>query len=247
MRPYYASDGVELLHGDALELIPQLDPALIDACVTDPPYGETSLAWDQWPTGWPNVVADATTSMWCFGSLRMFLDRRDEFELWKLSQDVVWEKHNGSGFAADRFRRVHEWVTHWYQGAWADIYKDPQREAGGSANKSMRTHGPAALAHTGAIGNRGYEDDGKRLVRSVFRSSSMQQRALHPTEKPLAVLDPLIRYAVPPGGLVLDPFAGSGSTLEAARASGRRAIGIEANEAYCEAIANRLSQGVLIA
>jgi site-specific DNA-methyltransferase (adenine-specific) len=63
----------------------------------------------------------------------------------------------------------------------------------------------------------------------------------HPTEKPLGILDPLIRYACPPGGLVLDPFAGSGSTLDAARQSGRRAIGIEGREDYCEAAVRRLS------
>jgi site-specific DNA-methyltransferase (adenine-specific) len=72
-------------------------------------------------------------------------------------------------------------------------------------------------------------------------------RALHPTEKPLGILAPLIAYSCPPGGAVLDPFAGSGSTLEAARASGRHAIGIEADERYCEVAARRLSQGDLFA
>lgn len=64
---------------------------------------------------------------------------------------------------------------------------------------------------------------------------------IHPTEKPGAILAPLIEYAVPVGGLVLDLFAGSASTLLAARTLGRRAVGIEASEAYCEAAAKRLS------
>jgi site-specific DNA-methyltransferase (adenine-specific) len=56
----------------------------------------------------------------------------------------------------------------------------------------------------------------------------------------------MIAYACPPGGLVLDMFAGSGSTLDAARSSGRRAVGIEADERYAEAAARRLSQPLLI-
>jgi DNA modification methylase len=71
----------------------------------------------------------------------------------------------------------------------------------------------------------------------------MHGRALHPTEKPLGILSPLIAYSCPPGGTVLDLFAGSGSTLEAARCAGRRAIGFEVNEQYCDVIARRLASG----
>jgi site-specific DNA-methyltransferase (adenine-specific) len=114
-----------------------------------------------------------------------------------------------------------------------------------------RTHGigPKIVATedtlTGKIAPNQYVDDGTRLLRSVQRVRSMHSRSLHPTEKPLGILTPLITYACPEGGLVLDPFAGSGSTLDAARQSGRRAIGIEAHEPYCEAAALRLSALVL--
>jgi site-specific DNA-methyltransferase (adenine-specific) len=236
---YYADESVTLYHGDCREILPLIDDE-IDAICTDPPYGETSLSWDRWPTGWPSLMPG--NSMWCFGSMRMFLDRRDEFAGWKLSQDVVWEKHNGTGFAADRFKRVHEHATHWYRGDWGTVHHETPREPGGTGTKHVVKRG--LTPHTGTIGNTGYTDDGFRLVRSILKAPSIRG-GRHGTEKPVGILDPLIRYACPPGGLVLDPFAGSGSTLDAARATGRRAIGIEAREDYCEAIARRLSQGVL--
>ena len=67
----------------------------------------------------------------------------------------------------------------------------------------------------------------------------------HPTEKPGPLLETLLSVVTPPGGVVLDPFAGSGSSLYAARALGHRAIGVEADERYCEVIAKRLAQGAL--
>lgn len=244
MSPYYADDSVTLYHGDCRELVPALN-LTADCIVADPPYGETSLAWDRWPEDWPTTISNAASSMWCFGSMRMFLARRDEFRFWHLSQDVVWEKPVGTSFALDRFKRVHEVATHWYRGRWKDVHHDAPREAHHGARKEIVGSRANRGDHLGSIGSRSYEDDGTRLVRTVLRSPNMIGRAIHPTEKPVGILDPLIRYACPLGGTVLDPFAGSGSTAEAARLAGRKAILIEADERYCEAIARRMSQGVL--
>jgi site-specific DNA-methyltransferase (adenine-specific) len=246
MTPYYADDTVTLFHGDMREVIPVLG-LQADLVVADPPYGCTPLPWDRWPDGWPGVLAaTGFRSLWCFGSMRMFLDRRDEFAAWQLSQDIVWEKANGTSFASDRFKRVHEVATHWYRGAWRDVcHQTPRVPAGAGADIHHRRLSPheKRARHLGATAGFTYVDDGTRLTRSILRHQSV--RGGHPTEKPIALLDSLIRYACPPGGTVLDPFAGSGSTAEAARFSGRRAVLIEADERYCEAIAQRMSQAPL--
>jgi site-specific DNA-methyltransferase (adenine-specific) len=241
IAPYWSDDeaGLQLYLGDMREVLPELG-LQADLLVCDPPYAETSLVWDRWPDGWPQLAATVASSMWCFGSMRMFLDRAPEFAGWKLSQDVVWEKANGTGFATDRFKRVHEITAHWYRGDWRDIHHDTPRTAYSGPDKHARARYDDRAAHAGAIKAATYVDNGTRLVRSVLRANSVRG-GLHPTEKPLPLLNHMIRYACPEGGLVVDPFAGSGSTLDAARQCGRRAVGIEAREEYCEAAARRLS------
>lgn len=63
----------------------------------------------------------------------------------------------------------------------------------------------------------------------------------HPTQKPLAVMEYLVLLACPPGGLVLDPFCGSGTTLHAALKHGRRALGFDVDEAYVEMARRRIA------
>jgi site-specific DNA-methyltransferase (adenine-specific) len=243
VKPYYDDGVVTLYHGDCMELL--ADVGSFDCAVVDPPYAETTLSWDQWIPGLPGAVSQVTNSMWCFGSLRMFLDRAAEFEGWKLSQDVIWEKHNGSSLAADRFKRVHEIATHWYRGPWVDLYREVPTTDDATARTVRRKAKPAH--HQGARGPSYYTslDGGPRLMRSVIQARSQHGRALHPTEKPLAVLVPLLTYTCPPLGRVLDPTAGSGSLLVAAKEAGRRAVGIEVDERYCEVAAVRLSQQLL--
>jgi site-specific DNA-methyltransferase (adenine-specific) len=245
-EPYFNDGTVTLYLGDMREVLPALG-LTADAIVTDCPYGETSLKWDRWVDGWPTLAVTAARSMWCFGSMRMFLEHNSEFTApgWKFSQDVVWEKNAGSGLTNDRFKRIHEHATHWYRGPWAAIHHDTPRTERIGPDQGRVRGGSNRVPHYGGFRANTWSDDGTRLMTSVMRAKNMRCRAIHPTQKPIGILDPLIRYACPAGGLVLDPFAGSGSTLDAARQGGRRAIGIEGDEKYAEAAAKRLSQPVL--
>ena len=235
---------VRILVGDALAKLPELPDGSVDCIITDPPYGETSLGWDRRILGWPDEltrVLKPTGTMWVFGSLRMFWEDKQEFSRWQIVQDIVWEKHNGSNPAADRFRRVHEHVVQFrrYGDPWRDIYADVQKTNDATARTVRRKERPP---HWGKIENSTYasEDGGQRLMRSVIYARSEHGRAVHPTQKPLAVIEPLLRYSCPLGGIVLDPFAGSGTTGVAAQRNGRDAILIEISPEYAAMARKRI-------
>ncbi len=248
IEPYYSDESITIYHGDCRAVLGQISGKLrceVNVVVTDPPYGATKLPWDCWPYGWPSAVDEflpTNVPLWCFGSMRMFFDHLREFEGWRFAQDIVWEKQNGSNFVADRFRRVHELVTQWYRGAWSDVYRSAVFTDDAVARRVRRRVRPE---HMGNVGDSRYVsvDGGQRLQRSVIQvRSSHHAVTSNPTQKPTGIIEPLLAYNCPPGGLVLDPMMGSGSTLRAARDRGCRAIGIELRESECAAAVKRLDQ-----
>lgn len=249
VKPYYDDGrGIVIYHGDCREILPIL-PVMADCVIADPPYNQTSLAWDRWPERWPLTVEASlkpTGSMWCFGSLRMFMQRAADFEAWQLAEDIVWEKHNGSGFHADRFKRIHEQAAHFYKAGtrWDGVYKNIPTTQDATARTVRRKQRPP---HMGEIPGTRYtsEDGGPRLMRSVIYARSCHGRAENETQKPEEIVAPLIEASCPPGGLVLSPFGGSGTDGVVAKMLGRRAVLIEAREEQCEIAARRLSQEIL--
>lgn len=240
LTPYYEEDGVTIYCGDMREIVPSLGMRF-DAVVTDPPYNETSLEWDVWPQGWPAIAATVSDSLWCFGSLRMFWDSIEEFKAWKLAQDVIWEKHNGSGMNTDRFRRIHELAVHLYRGPWENIHHETPVTMDATKRTVKRRMKPS---HWAEIGQGSFEsqDGGPRIMRSIIFAKSCHGYAVNETQKPEAIIAPLVEYSVPPGGSVLDCFAGSGTVLVEARRQGKRAVGIDSRESQCAEMVNRLSQ-----
>ncbi len=240
MKPYYEQDGISLYLGDCREVVPALDQRF-DAVIADPPYNQTNLEWDRWPEGWLHSVWAVSRSLWCFGSFRLFWERQRAFRdaNWRFSQDVIWEKHNGSSFHADRFRRVHELACHFYHGDWDSLYKRVPTTNDATARVVRRKDRPA---HMGEIEGTTYTsvDGGPRLMRSVMFAPSTHGHAENETQKPETIVAPLIEYTCQKGGVILAPFAGSGIDLVVAKALGRKAVGCEVRESQCEKAAKRL-------
>lgn len=237
---------ITVYQGDCRDILPTLPAGSIDCCIADPNYVETSLPWDKRCDNWIPAVARVlkpASSIWVFGSLRSLVPIFAEMAAhgFTYSQEIVWEKQNGTCFHADRFRRVHELVVLFYRGRWSDVYHDPQFEVGAATQRTIRRK--ARPVHHGLRGAATYtsEDGGDRLMRSVLQVRNEHGRAIHPTQEPVELVLPLLRYSCPPGGTALDCFAGSGTVGVAARIEQRDAILIEKDPANAAGLRHRLA------
>lgn len=226
---------VLLVNGDCRSSIGEI---AADCAIADPPYGDTSLEWDEIVKGWQ--VSIRAPQLWCFGSFRCFLEDQAAFNGWSLAQEVVWEKHNGSSFHADRFKRVHELAVHFYRGKWSDLYIDPQVTMDATKRTVRRRQRPPHTGHIEA-GHYVSEDGGPRMMRSVLRVRSCHGYAVHPTQKPIDIILPLIRYSCPVGGVVLDLFSGSGTVPAACLQAERHCIAFEIDPTYYAIARDRIS------
>lgn len=225
--PYYQDENVTLYLGDCLEVTEWLDA---DALVTDPPYGSQVLnGLDVNHGGYGRRQNAAGTSR--HASMRPGVAREGFTIAGDLDteiRDAALEEWGQSRpaviFASPRMPEP--------PGAWDDRLVWDKRRPGMNG-------GPFRYIHE-AIYARGLV---RRDNATFSILSAYPDQTDHIHAKPLAVLIPLIRCC--PDGTIADPFAGSGSTLVAAKALGRRAIGVEIDERYCEIAARRLSQGVL--
>ena len=213
--PYYVDENVTLYHGDCRQIDAWLTADLL---VTDPPYG---IGWTQGAN--PKRLSVAREGI---ANDQDTAARDDVLDLWGDRPGIVFGAWSAP-FPARR-RQVLVW-------------RKPVDAGVVGSTTGYRTD-TELIFLTGPWPKRDSAWSSV-LVTNGNKNAYLRPGGLHPHTKPQALMEALISRA--PAGAVADPFAGSGSTLVAAKALGRRAIGVEIDERYCEVIAKRLAQGVL--
>lgn len=225
---------VTLMLGDCLERMREIESGTVDLVLADLPYGTTRCAWDsiiplaplweQYRRVLKRRGAVVLTAMQPFTSA-LVLSNPDWF-----LYDWVWEKGNATGFlnAKKQPLRAHESVLVFCAGQ--PTY-NPQFTHG-HARKTTKRKTVTSECYGKSLTLTDY-DSTSRYPRSVQPFSSDKQRGnYHPTQKPVALMEYLVRTYSNPGELVLDNVMGSGTAGVACRNAGRRFIGIEQDEAH---------------
>jgi site-specific DNA-methyltransferase (adenine-specific) len=263
MKPYYESDAVTLWQGDCLEVMPLLEPASFDAIITDVPYGTTACAWDSpipFAPMWANLrrLAKPRAAVVLFGS-QPFTSALVMSNVEWYRYAWVWEKNAASGFLNSRFQplKVTEDIIVFSpaaanarrNGNEAHYYPQGVTEINQMRRNNPKSGGRIVHEKTGVHGIGAnncikkpnlYIQRYTNHPRNILRFAR-DPKALHPTQKPLALMEYLIRTYTNEGDLILDFTSGSGTTLRAAKNLKRRAVGIELLEAYCAATVKRLA------
>jgi len=226
MKPYYTDKFCTIYHGDCREIVYRIGEEQVDGVVTDPPYMDYLSGYFE---GRPNphkaivelppVEYMRVLYIACRPKTAMVCwCRWDSFDkISRAAADVGWKVRN--------------------QIVWAK----PNHTAGDLEGNLGNQHECAIFATKGR-----WLRHGKREV-NLWQESNYFSKGYrpHPNAKPEPLMSRSVRLVCAEGATVLDPFMGSGATLVAAKEQGRKSIGIEIEEKYCEIAANRLGQEVL--
>jgi site-specific DNA-methyltransferase (adenine-specific) len=217
IEPYYQKENITIYHGDCLEIMPQLEP--VDLVLTDPPYGIAyNNKTDVVMVGdYSNVLGRALP---CFHNCLNDKGAVYVFTSWKLLSDWLYR--------FEMYFKTNNLLI-WEKESSSGLYS--------GSNFGFCYE----MIFFGSKGRHKLLEPEFDVL--GFRRISPKSKR-HPTQKPHDLIKRLISVSCNSQNLILDPFMGSGTTLVAAKELGRKAIGIEIEEKYCEIAVDRLRQGV---
>ena len=232
-----------IICGDCLEGLKEMPDKCVDLVLTDPPYNTTQLDFendlflsDKFLKELKRISKNGF--MVCF-SKQPFTSLVVMQKIFRYRYELIWEKTLPTRFLDSGWRPLdnHENILIFFD---EKATYNPQMEQG---NKYYKTMSKASTKIYGT--HKAYEtvSSGERFPKSIIKSSNASHlNRFHPTEKPTDLMQWLIKTYSNKNDLILDCFAGSGSTLVACQELHRRFIGIEISEKYCEIARERLKQ-----
>jgi len=226
---------------DAFELMAQLPDNSVDMVLTDMPYNITACEWESkidLAQFWLHVrrIVKPKAAVVCTAS-QPFTSRLVMSNILCFRHEWIWEKSQGTGYLnANRApMKSHENILAFALQA-PDYY--PQLEKGQPYRATRGAVG--GFVHDKTVGGYTTENNGSRYPKTILHYDN--ETGLHPTQKPVALFEYLIRTYTQAGDLVLDPFIGSGTTAIAARNLGRQFIGCDLSQEYVDIANKRLAQ-----
>jgi site-specific DNA-methyltransferase (adenine-specific) len=253
----YGTERATLIQGDCLEVMQSLPDASVDAVITDPPYGKTECVWDcliDLPALWDELTrllipcgAVVMTAVQPFTSVLVSSNLEWFRYCW------VWEKDNGANAQNAKHMPImaHEDVVVFSEGRCGNGCRSPMiYHPQGLVDVVMRkTHndgGKDWMRPGRKPVRREYTQTKTGYPRSILRFGGVSSHdRYHPTQKPVALMEYLLRTYTSEDDTVLDFCAGSGTTGVACLQTGRKFIGIEIDPAYCAVAKERIAKAEL--
>jgi site-specific DNA-methyltransferase (adenine-specific) len=243
---------MKLYKGECLEVMKSIPDASIDAIITDPPYGTTACKWDSvidfelmW--GQLNRIIKPNGAIVLFGS-EPFSSTLRVSNIKNYKYDWIWEKDKAGNFAlANRMpMKYHEIISVFYKKQPTYNKQRIERSEGGKkrnkTSKNFNNNNVTSIIN----GNLSSKSLGEVFYPKLKNPSSVlkynKQVGLHPTQKPIALMEYLIKTYTNENETVLDFTMGSGSTGVACVNTNRKFIGIEMDDKYFEIAEQRIKE-----
>lgn len=234
-------ENIELWNGDCLELMKNIPDKSIDCIICDPPYGTTACKWDSvipFEPLWEqyNRIIKDNGAILLFGSEPFSTELRHS-NLKMFKYDWIWEKEQGANFMLCKYQpyKVHEIISVF--GKKTPCY-NPQMTTGKPYISGKGNSGEI----TNCVTKVQTKNNGTRYPRSIQKFSTDKAKgSLHPTQKPVALIEYLIKTYTNEEETVLDNCMGSGTTGVACKNLNRKFIGIELDDTYYEIAKNRIN------